>query len=128
MTGGETITIIYDDRLIETGETYIEITTICRSNLVAWAARTKKSIVIDGLDDQWPLEKAIVTPKDEGLLWLQWDQDSLYFLAQIYDNQVDVDDPIRYYQGSDALELHIDLHPTHKNRPAYLDNLSLIHI
>ncbi len=122
LTGGETITMIYDDRLIETGETNIEITTICRSNLVAWAARTKKSVVIDGLDDQWPLEKAIVTPKDEGLLWLQWDQDSLYFLAQIYDNQVDVDDPIRYYQGSDALELHIDLHPTHKNRPAYLNN------
>ena len=122
LTGGETITMIYNDRLIETGETNIEITTICRSNLVAWAARTKKPVVIDGLDDQWPLEKAIVTPKDEGLLWLQWDQDSLYFLAQIYDNQVDVDDPIRYYQGSDALELHIDLHPTHKNRPAYLNN------
>ena len=122
LTGGETITIIYDDRLVETGEANIEVTTVCRSNLVAWAARTKKTVVIDGLDDQWPLEKAIVTPKNEGLLWLQWDQDSLYFLAQIYDNQVEVDDPIRYYRGSDALELHIDLHPTHKNRPAYLDN------
>lgn len=122
LTGGESITIIYDDRLVETGEANIEITTMCRSNLVAWAARTKKTVVIDGLDDQWPLEKAIVTPKDEGLLWLQWDQDSLYFLAQIYDNEVEVDDPIRYYQSSDALEIHIDLHPTHKNRPAYLDN------
>ena len=122
LTGGESITIIYDDRLVETGEANIEITTMCRSNLVAWAARTKKTVVIDGLDDQWPLEKAIVTPKDEGLLWLQWDQDSLYFLAQIYDNEVEVDDPIRYYQSSDALEIHINLHPTHENRPAYLGN------
>ena len=122
LTGGEMIAMIYDDRLIETGETNVEITTMCRSNLIAWAARTNKPVVIDGLDDQWPLEKAIVTPKNEGLLWLQWDQDSLYFLAQIYDNQVEVGDPIRYYQGSDALELHIDLHPIHEHRPDYLDS------
>ena len=69
-------------------------------------------MLIDGHEDGWPLEKIIKTSQDEGLLWLQWDQDNLYLLAQVYDENVAVPDVIEYYREADALELHINLQQT----------------
>jgi hypothetical protein len=68
------------------------------------------------------LENALRTAKDEALLWLQWDNNALYFLAQVQDRDIQVPDPIEYFQGADVLELHLDLAPDAVGKPAYLQN------
>jgi len=124
LVGGEIVTATYADALIDTGETNVEISASCRANLIAWAPYTSKPLLIDGLDDRWPLEKGLRTPQDEGLLWLQWDKDALYLLAQIYDDNVVVPDATQYYQGADALELHFNLQPSEGGKPTYLQTES----
>ena len=120
LVGGEVVTAIYEDGLIDTGGTNVEISTSCRANLIAWAPYTRNPMVIDGLDDKWPLEKVLRTPQDEALLWLQWGKDSLYVLAQIYDDAVVVPDATKYYEDADALEVHFDLQPEGGGKPIYL--------
>ena len=120
LVGGETVMATYADALIDTGETNVGINASCQANLIARAPYTSRPMLIDGLDDKWPLEKALRTPQDEGLLWLLWGKDSLYVLAQIYDDAVVAPDPTKYYEDADALELHFDLHPGGGNKPAYL--------
>ncbi len=120
LVGGETVRVIYKDVLTDTGETNIEISANCRANSIAWAPYTHRPVLIDGHEDGWPLEKVIKTSQDEGLLWLQWDRDNLYVLAQVYDENVVVPDVIEYYRGADALELHIDLQPDAVKKPSYL--------
>lgn len=124
VVGGDTVTAIYEDRLTDTGETNIEISTSCRANSIAWVPHTNRPVLIDGHEDGWPLERVIKTPQDEGLVWLQWDRDNLYLLAQIYDENVVVPDVIEYYRGADALELHIDLQPDAVKKPSYLQMAS----
>ena len=120
LVGGDTVRIIYEDALTDTGETNVEISTNCRANSIAWAPYTNRPVLIDGHEDGWPLEKVIKTSQDEGLLWLQWDRDHLYLLAQVYDENVVVPDVIEYYRGADAVELHIDLQPDAARKPSYL--------
>ena len=120
LIGGEVVKVIYEDELTDTGETNVEISMNCRANSIAWAPYTNRPVLIDGHEDSWPLEKVIKTSQDEGLLWLQWDRDNLYLLAQIYDESVVVPDVIEYYRGADALELHIDLKPDAVKKPSYL--------
>ena len=120
LVGGDTIRVIYEDAITDTGETNVEISANCRANSIAWAPYTNRSVLIDGHEDGWPLEKVIKTSQDEGLLWLQWDRNNLYLLAQVYDEDVVVPDAIEYYRGADALELHIDLQPDAAKKPSYL--------
>ena len=120
LVGGDTVRAIYADALTDTGETNVEISANCRANSIAWAPYTDRPVLIDGHEDGWPLEKVIKTSQDEGLLWLQWDRDNLYLLAQVYDEDVVVPDVIEYYRGADALELHIDLQPDAVEKPNYL--------
>ena len=120
LIGGETVTAIYEDALIDTGETNVEISSNCRANLIAWVPYTSRPVLIDGHEDGWPLENVLETSQDEGLLWLQWDRDYLYLLAQIYDDNVVVPDVLEYYHGADTLELHIDLQPDAVKKPSYL--------
>ncbi len=120
LVGGDTVRAIYEDALTDTGETNIEISASCRANSVAWVPYTDRPVLIDGHEDGWPLEKVIKTAQDDGLLWLQWDRDNLYLLAQVYDEEVVVPDVIEYYRGADALELHIDLEPDAVKKPNYL--------
>ena len=120
LVGGDTIRATYEDGLTDTGETNVEISMSCRANSIAWVPHTNRPVLIDGHEDGWPLEKVIKTSQDEGLLWLQWDRDNLYLLAQIYDENVVVPDVIEYYRDADALELHIDLQPDAIKKPNYL--------
>ena len=120
LVGGDTVRATYEDGLTDTGETNVEVSISCRANSIAWAAHTKRPVLIDGHEDGWPLEKVIRTAQDAGLLWLQWDRDNLYLLAQIYDEDVIVPDVIEYYRDADALELHIDLQPDAVKKPNYL--------
>ena len=120
LVGGDTVRAIYEDGLTDTGETNVEISMSCRANSIAWAPHTNRPVLIDGHEDGWPLEKVIKTSQDDGLLWLQWDRDNLYLLAQIYDEDVVVPDVIEYYRDADALELHIDLQPEAVRKPNYL--------
>ena len=120
LVGGDTVRATYEDGLTDTGETNVEISISCRANSIAWAPHTNRPVLIDGHEDGWPLEKVIKTSQDEGLLWLQWDRDNLYLLAQIYDENVVVPDVIEYYRDADALELHIDLEPDAVKKPNYL--------
>ncbi|MCZ6681163.1 MAG: discoidin domain-containing protein [Candidatus Poribacteria bacterium] len=124
LVGGEIVTAIYEDALIDTGETNVEISSNCRTNLIARVPYTRNSVLIDGLEDSWPLEQVLKTAQDEGLVWLQWDKDYLYLLAQIYDDHVVVPDVMEYYRGADALELHIDLQPDAVKKPSYLQTES----
>ena len=121
LVGGDSVRATYADGLTDTGETNVEIGVSCRANSIAWAPHTYRSVLIDGHEDGWPLEKVIKTSQDEGLLWLQWDRDNLYLLAQIYDEDVIVPDVIEYYRDADALELHIDLQPDAVKKPNYLE-------
>jgi hypothetical protein len=41
-------------------------------------------------------------------------------LAQIYDDDVAVPDTTKFYEGADALGIHIDLEPTKGEKPTYL--------
>ena len=120
LVGGDTVRATYEDGLTDTGETNVEISMDCRANSIAWVPYTNRPVLIDGHEDGWPLEKVIKTSQDEGLLWLQWDRDNLYLLAQIYDEDVVVPDVIEYYRDADALELHIDLQPDAIKKPNYL--------
>ena len=120
LVGGDTVRATYEDGLTDTGETNVEISIGCRANSIAWAPHTNRPVLIDGHEDGWPLEKVIKTSQDEGLLWLQWDRDNLYLLAQIYDEDVVVPDVIEYYRDADALELYIDLRPDAVKKPNYL--------
>ena len=120
LVGEEIVTATYEDALIDTGEINVEIQVSCRANPVAWAKYTSEPVVIDGIDDKWPLERVIRTSKDEGLIWLQWSDDSLYLLAQIYDNDIRVPNALRYYEGADALEIHINIQPAGDSKPTYL--------
>ena len=120
LVGGDSVRATYEDGLSDTGETNVEISTSCRANSIAWAPHTNRPVLIDGHEDGWPLERVIKTSQDEGLLWLQWDRDNLYLLAQVYDEDIVVPDVIEYYRDADALELHIDLHPDAVKKPSYL--------
>ena len=120
LVGGDTVRATCEDGLTDTGETNVEISISCRANSIAWAPHTNRPVLIDGHEDGWPLEKVIKTSQDEGLLWLQWDRDNLYLLAQIYDENVVVPDVMEYYRDADALELHIDLEPDAVKKPNYL--------
>ena len=120
LVGGDTVRATYEDGLTDTGETNVEVSISCRANSIAWAPYTNRPVLIDGHEDGWPLEQVIRTSQDAGLLWLQWDRDNLYLLAQIYDKNISVPDVIEYYRDADALELHIDLHPDGAKKPNYL--------
>ena len=120
LVGGDTVRAIYVDGLTDTGATNVETGATCRANSIAWAPYTNRPVLIDGHEDGWPLERVIKTSQDAGILWLQWDRDHLYLLAQIYDENIVVPDVIEYYRGADAIELHIDLQPDSVKKPSYL--------
>ena len=120
LVGGDTVRAIYADGLTDTGATNVETGATCRANSIAWAPYTNRPVLIDGHEDGWPLERVIKTSQDAGILWLQWDRDHLYLLAQIYDENIVVPDVIEYYRGADAIELHIDLQPDSVKKPSYL--------
>lgn len=120
LLGGDIVRATYEDGLTDTGETNVEISVSCRANSIAWAPFTNRPVLVDGHEDGWPLERVIKAPQDAGILWLQWDRDNLYLLAQIYDNEISVPDVIEYYRGGDALELHLDLQPDSAKKPSYL--------
>ena len=120
LLGGDIVRATYEDGLTDTGETNVEISVSCRANSIAWAPFTNRPVLIDGHEDGWPLERVIKAPQDAGILWLQWDRDNLYLLAQIYDDEISVPDVIEYYRGGDALELHLDLQPDSAKKPSYL--------
>lgn len=121
LLGGDIVRATYEDGLTDTGKTNVEISVSCRANSIAWAPFTDRPVLIDGHEDGWPLERALKTSQDAGILWLQWDRDHLYLLAQIYDEDIVVPDVIEYYRGADALELHIDLQPDAVKKPSYLE-------
>ena len=121
LVGEEIVTATYKDEMTDTGEMNVDIETTCSANPIAWAQYTVEPVVIDGIDDKWPLERVIQTSKDEGLIWLQWSDDSLYLLAQIYDNDVKVPNALKYYEGADALEIHINIQPAGDSKPEYLE-------
>ena len=121
LVGGEIVKATYVDELTDTGEANVDITDTCRANLIGWATYAKEEVIVDGIPDKWPMETVLETEQDEALMWVQWDRDNLYILAQIYDDEVVVTDPIKWYEGgTDAIELHIDLNPDEVEKPSHL--------
>jgi hypothetical protein len=120
LIGGESIFAIYLDYLSDTGETNVEIQGVARANMIGRAAYTNEPVIIDGIIDKWPLENVMRTEDGNGLLWLQWDKDNLYVLAEVYDPKVVVPDATKWYKSADALELHIDISPGIDERPIYM--------
>jgi len=122
LIGGEIVTAVYRDNLVETGETNVDITDISRANAVGWATYTSKRVIIDGREDKWPLENTMETSQGEAQLWTQWDDFNLYILLQVKDDNVVVPDVARWWMDSDALEIHIALSPIEDAAPAYISN------
>ena len=120
LLGGEIVTATYKDVLIDTGETNVDITDTCRANMIGTATYAKERVMVDGHADKWPLEHVMRTQQDEALMWAQWDADNLYLLVQIYDTEIVVPDPTRWYTEADSLEVHIDLQLPEDTVPKYL--------
>ena len=118
--GGELVRAVYRDALVETGETNVDITDSCRARMVGWAEFAEEPLAIDGVPDGWPLENVMRTPQGEAMMWAQWDADNLYLFVQVYDTDVRVRDVSRWYVGSDAVEVHLDLNPSDEVKPYYL--------
>jgi len=121
LVGGEIVKATYIDEIVDTGETNVEITDTCRANLIGWATYAKEKVIIDGIPDKWPMETVLATEQNEALMWVQWDRNNLYILAQLYDDEVVVTDATKWYEGgNDAIEIHIDLSPDDVQKPNHL--------
>jgi hypothetical protein len=120
VVSGETVTATYRDPLTDTGETNVDVTDTCKARMVGWAAFAREPIIVDGVPDNWPLETVMKTPQEEAMMWAQWNADYLYLFVQVYDEEVEVRDVSRWYEGSDAVEVHIDLSPSDETKPYYL--------
>jgi len=70
----------------------------------------------------WPLENALRAGDEGSNLYVQWDRDNLYILAYVMDSDVVVPDATTFWDGADALEIHIDTDPTSETS-AYLRGL-----
>jgi len=117
---GEVITATYRDALTDTGETNVGVTDTCKARMIGWANFARTPVLVDGVPDGWPLETAMRTPQGEAMMWAQWDADHLYLLVQVYDDKVKVRDVSRWYEGADAVEIHVDLNPSDEVKPYYL--------
>jgi len=111
LIGGETVTATYYDDITESGEINVKITDTCRANMIGVATYTSEKVVIDGNMAGWPLENALLAGDEGSNLYVQWDEENLYILAYIIDSNVIVKDPVKYWEGSDALEIFIDTQP-----------------
>ncbi len=124
LIGGETIQATYRDALIDTGETNFLITDTCVVNAVGYASFASEPIVIDGINNKWDLSSPLTTANEEALVWVAWDANNLYIFAQIEDSDVRVEDPTRWYENADALEIHLDLEAADQERPSYIPSTS----
>lgn len=119
---GEVITATYRDELTDTGETNVDVTDTCRARMIGWASFARSPVLVDGVPDGWPLETVMKTPQGEAMMWAQWNADYLYLLTQVYDDKVEVRDVSRWYEGADAVEIHVDLNPSDEVKPYYLSS------
>jgi hypothetical protein len=117
LIGGETVTATYYDDITESGETNVRITDTCRANMIGIATYTSEKVVIDGNMAGWPLENALLAGDEGSNLYVQWDEENLYILAYIIDSNIVVKDPVKYWEGSDALEIFIDTNPVSESNP-----------
>ncbi|MDA1190573.1 MAG: hypothetical protein O3A46_02690, partial [Candidatus Poribacteria bacterium] len=74
----------------------------------------------DGIPERWSLENAMQTPENVGTAWAQWDRDALYLFIQVNRESITIGDPTRWYELSDAVELHIATNPDGDPRPPHL--------
>ena len=112
VVSGERVTAVYYDALTSTGETNVKVTDSCRTNMLGTADYADKGVVIDGSMAGWPLENSLRAGDEGSNLYVQWDRDNLYILAYVIDPEVVVPDATQFWNGADALELHIDTDPT----------------
>lgn len=124
LRGGEVVDVTYRDPLVGTGETDVEVTASCRARRVGVAPYTDERIIVDGIPERWPLENAMAAAEGGVLVWAQWGRDALYVFAEVADDDVTVADVTRWHEGSDALELHIDLDIDRQGSPAHLSGSS----
>jgi hypothetical protein len=117
LIGGETVTATYYDDITESGETNVKLTDTCRTNMIGVATYTSEKVVIDGNMAGWPLENALLAGDEGSNLYVQWDEENLYILAYIIDSNIVVKDPVKYWEGSDALEVFIDTNPVSESNP-----------
>jgi hypothetical protein len=110
--GGEQVTAVYYDALTSSGETDLKITDSCRANMLGTGTYTSEGVVIDGNMAGWPLENALRAGDEGSNLYVQWDRNNLYILAYVVDSDVVVPDATQFWDGADALEIHIDTDPT----------------
>jgi len=111
LIGGELVTAIYIDAITESGETNVKIIDTCRANMIGIVTYTSQKVVIDGSMTGWPLENALPAGDEGSNLYVQWDEENLYILAYIISPSVVVKDPVKYWEGTDALEIFIDTNP-----------------
>jgi hypothetical protein len=122
VVGGEQITAVYYDALTSTGETDVKVTDSARVNMLGTAIYASEGVQIDGSMSGWPLENALRAGDEGSNIYVQWDEDNLYILAYIIDSEVVVPDPTQFWDGADALEIHIDIDPIGEVSP-YLQGL-----
>ncbi len=122
VVGGEQVTAVYYDALTASGETDVKVTDSCRASMLGTATYAPEGVVIDGSMARWPLENSLRAGDEGSNIYVQWDKDNLYILAYIMDSDVIVPDATEFWDGADALEIHIDTDPTSETS-AYLDGL-----
>ena len=122
VVGGEQVTAVYYDALTSAGETDVKVTDSCRSNMLGTATYASESVVLDGSISGWPLENSLQAGDEGSNLYVQWDRDNLYILAYVMDPDVVVPDATKFWDSTDALEIHIDTDPTSETS-AYLRGL-----
>lgn len=124
VVGGEQITAVYNDALDNLGETDVRVADSCRVNMLGTAPYASRGVTIDGSLAEWPLENALRAGDEGSNVYIQWDKDSLYILAYVMDSDVVVPDATQFWNGADALEIHIDTDPTSEISP-YLRGLKV---
>ncbi|MFC1716121.1 sugar-binding protein [Candidatus Poribacteria bacterium] len=119
---GEQVTAVYYDALNNLGETDVRVVDTCRVNMLGTAPFASRNVIIDGSLAEWPLENALRAGDQRSNVYIQWDKDNLYILAYVMDSDVVVPDATQFWNGADALEIHIDTDPTSDVSP-YLRGL-----
>lgn len=120
--GGENVSAVYYDAITSSGETDVKVTDSCKANMIGTATYARESVIIDGSMAGWPLENSLRAGDEGSNLYVQWDKDNLYILAYVIDPEVVVPDATKFWEGADALEIHIDTDPSGENS-AYLRGL-----
>ncbi|GIX06480.1 MAG: hypothetical protein KatS3mg115_0883 [Candidatus Poribacteria bacterium] len=122
LLGGETLRIAYLDPLVETGATNVEVVATCPVRRVLFAPFVETGPILDGYPEGWPLTYGVRTPERGALLWALWDREALYLFVQVNRSDPIVRDVTRWYEGSDALELHLSPLRGEEVRPEHLDD------